>query len=120
METLQINTTFDKGEEFLAVAHHALNYADQEDTAYMVCTNAKSALSNYLISFLDHYGERVYSEDPEVLLNQCRELSGNYFDLHIHELKRWQNGEIDASINLGKQVVFMAEFARELMVCELI
>ncbi len=120
METLHVNTTFDKGEEFLAVAYHALNYADQEDTAYMVCINAKNALANFLISFLDHYGEKIYTEDPEVLLNQCRELSGNYFDLNIQELLHWQNGEIDISLNLARQIVHMAELARELMVCELL
>lgn len=120
METLRINSPFEKGDKYLTAAHHALNYSSAEQTAQLVCSNGKNALVYFMISFLDHYGEKIYSEDPQVLLNQCRELSANYLDLHISELLRWQNGETELSVNLGHHIVGMAEFARELIVCEMI
>lgn len=120
METLQVNAAFDQGEELLAISHHALEYTKNEDSAYLACTNAKDALVHYLTSFLLHYGENVYSQDAEVLLNQCRELSGNYFDLNIAELLKWDSGQVGPTLNLAKQLTAMAEFARELMICELL
>lgn len=120
METLKINNAFDLGEEFLQMAHEAINYSEQGDVAYLTCINAKKSLVNYLTSMLVHYGEEIYSQDPEVLLNQCRDLSGNYFDLKIDGLLKWQGGEETPNHYLAKEIVQSAELARELMMCEML
>ena len=120
METLKINNAFDQGEEFLQMAHEAINYSEQGDVTYLTCINAKKALVNYLTSMLLHYGEEIYSEDPEVLLNQCRELSGNFFDLKIDGLLKWESGKETLNRYLAKEIVQSAELARELMICEML
>ncbi|WP_421874354.1 hypothetical protein [Marinoscillum sp.] len=120
METRKINTEFEQGEHFLEMAHEAMNFPNKGEMAYLTCINAKKALVDYLTSMLVHYGEEIYSRDAEVLLNQCRELSGNYLDLKIDGLLRWENGEEKPNHYLAQEIVQSAELARELMFCEML
>ncbi|WP_421878032.1 hypothetical protein [Marinoscillum sp.] len=78
METLTINHDFELGEELLRSARKQIRH-DHE----IVRSQARQASSKFLISYLDHYGVEPFTEDPVVLLNQCREINSRFYALEL-------------------------------------
>lgn len=121
MENLQINLAFEKGEELLRIAQDELCRPEEDVVPYMVFQKARLATSEFLISFLTHYGIEVYSIDPEVLLNQCREINNNFYELNIKPLIKADTEEdVWVSPQSAKDFVMIAENTRAMVIREMI
>ncbi len=90
METLSINYDFELGEEFLTSAKSSIH-----DDHQVVRLEARQATSKFLLSYLDHYGVNGISEDPIVLLNQCREINSRFYGLDLPAFSEYDEVNIE-------------------------
>ena len=120
MENLQLNLAFENGEELLRIAQDELCRPEEDVVPYMVYEKAKLATAEFLISFLTHYGIQVFSIDPEVLLNQCREVNNGFYELNITALINVGKDD-NAWVNLAsaKDFVTIAENTRAMVISQI-
>lgn len=120
MENLQINMAFEKGEGLLRTAQEELCRPQEDVVPYMVYQKAKLATSEFLTSFLLHYGVDALSADPEVLLNQCREINNHFYELNITPfIKVGKNDDVWINTESSRNFVLIAENTRALVLQQL-
>lgn len=120
MENVQINLDFEKGEKLLRTAQEELCRPLEDVVPYMVYQKAKLATSEFLISFLAHHGTDGLSTDPEILLNQCREINNNFYELNITPLiKVGKNDDVWINTQSAKNFVLIAENTRAMVLRQL-
>ena len=90
MEALIINHDFELGEEFLVSAKNQIH----NDHA-VARLEARQATSKFLMSYLDHYGVDPFTEDPVILLNQCRELNPYFYALELPAFSEYNDVNIE-------------------------
>ena len=116
MENLQLNLAFEKGEEQLRIAQDELCRPEADVVPYMVYEKAKLATAEFLISYLIHYGIEVHSIDPEVLLNQCREINNTFYELNITPLLQiGKDDDVFVNISSARDFVTIAENTRAMV-----
>lgn len=117
MENLQLNLAFEKGEEQLRMAQDELCRPEEDVVPYMVYEKAMLATAEFLISYLTHYGIEVHSIDPEVLLNQCREINNTFYELNISPLVQvGKDDDVFININSARDFVVIAENTRAMVI----
>ena len=116
MENQQINLAFEKGEELLSIAQEELYRPEEDIVTYMVYQKAKLATSEFLISFLTHYGIEVSSTEPQILLNQCRKINPDFNELNIDPMiKVWNDKNLWINSQPAKDFVTIAEETRAMV-----
>ena len=116
MDTIQIKSVFDQAHQQLLAAQSELNRPAEDIVPYMVCRNARNAVSRYLQGFLLVNGIKQNADSSlETLLSRCRAINPKFHDYDISALKFKDDDEFSASFNEMESCIDLARKAKHLV-----
>jgi hypothetical protein len=118
----KIKSYFGQANEYMEIARKESFKSEEDVVPYMICSNARRAMTKYLLGYLMQKGHSVSATStPELLLGKCLEINPNFKNIN---LKAMNCSDEEKGVNFCtdlKKVVncfHIAEDIKDMMVSE--
>lgn len=116
MDTNEINTKIEQGDQFLELAQKEMNRPAEDVVPYMVCRSVRKSIAYYLSGFLLKNEVKLNDEETvEVLLKKCQAINNTFNNIDLTPITFTKDYEYTAEINQLENCIDLATYIKELI-----